>query len=1473
MKIRYKALLAAAMIGSFAFLSMGCGSNNARASRETPVAEEAGTQGVVNAGGWNITVEEALSSPSLENVSVSLGYSDVETSDFLKEAGEGNTFCLIKLLIEKEGTTEAIEWKNLRLTDGDGNEYSRMDDAFLTDLGMLRMSGSTVNFGENEGWIAFEIKENASDLTLSYPFEAGSYEAKIAPGSDLSTAMTGAEKEADTDDNLIVETDFFESQEGIDQDLAEEAEAGHTFEEPNVILNPYGTSPLSAVVVFTTDSSIGGTITVKGKAEEDDITAEFPEGTSHIVPVYGLYNGDTTQVELTLTDGRSTTLEVTTEEQALNVGDISVEMLDESAYDYSKLTLACSSGGALYALDSKGDVRWYYNDCGALGVHQLENGHLMVPTAYTLRTTYYKSGLKEIDFSGKVYNEYAIPGGMHHDFYEMSNGNLLVASDSQDLSAVEDHVVEIDVDNGQVVWELNMADILDITDGASASNLTDGGEEIDWFHNNGVWYDESNDLVLMSARHVDAIVAVHKSDKTLAWILGDPNGWTTVDKSYFFTPVGDNFEWQYAQHQVTMLDNGDIMLFDNGTAKVKKVNGENQVSGDDIYSRAVVYRINTEDMTIEQVFEYGKERGPEWYSDWISGSVSLDGTDGNLWITAGSNLYDPETGSHDFKPSDMFKQGLIKTTHINQVVKGELAYEMVISGEAVGALTYRSFPVDMYPDVAQQDVNTKGDLLGSLGEKTALEKGVSLDGAKELDLTGWNFTLDSSKFTLAGSYTTQTGAEELKEGYLVLANGDEQKVYAIAQIGSEAEEATNVNVTGWTSTDGLEGNVYDIYLVLDGETYQTGKRVQIDYQITHYEADGTDYFGYYDTVADVDVDLLETTNVYENTKSSQITEASMEREETLVDSSLIIDAEIEEELKNKEHTWENPMVLMNPYKISPLTAVIVFHTEESYGVGVTVAGKESANDISGEIDAATAHRVPIVGLYPGEENQVTLELLNEEGEVVESQIISIETDSLPEEFDEEVEVIQSSGESAFGLTMVYGQKALMPYAMDSAGDIRWYLTRETGNYGLYNLSNNRFIFQEENVTVPTMEKPQTTNMYEMDYLGRTYNMYYVANGSHHEVIEKEPGGNLLTLSGTLGSHIEDYIVELDRETGEVVQSLDLAEIFGTTYVNKVDWAHINTVSYNPEEHTILISARNLHSAMKIHWDTKELKWILGNPKFWENTEFAEYVLEPLSEFDWHYCQHTAYEIGADLDNNPDTIQVSIYDNHWQNYRRVSFFDNLENSYAKVFAIDEENMTVDLLKQFESVLSIITSNAIYDEDSNHVFAMSGHVYEEEREGMLYEYDYETGELLNQTSVKSRFYRATEMNLDWNDLAQPMDADENYIKGNLRPAVELDGVIETEAEELPVEVKEEGLAFKLVGNVLYMNAPDHRVSQVIMESDDHTYVYDMTDIKQTVERYMRYVSNIPIPLTTLESGDYQIKVVYKNQYYNTGETFRK
>ncbi len=149
------------------------------------LAEESESEGEDDAladetvAGWHIVVEDMQVSDSLENVSVSLGYTGVETNDFSMAAEDGDTFCLLKLLIEKDGSTEIIDWESMILTDEEDNEYFRMEDDFISDLGMNRMPGTSLNFGSNEGWIAYEIPDDASGLVLTYKFDEDTFTCEL----------------------------------------------------------------------------------------------------------------------------------------------------------------------------------------------------------------------------------------------------------------------------------------------------------------------------------------------------------------------------------------------------------------------------------------------------------------------------------------------------------------------------------------------------------------------------------------------------------------------------------------------------------------------------------------------------------------------------------------------------------------------------------------------------------------------------------------------------------------------------------------------------------------------------------------------------------------------------------------------------------------------------------------------------------------------------------------------------------------------------------------------------------------------------------------------------------------------------------------------------------------------------------------------------------------------------------------------
>ena len=630
-------------------------------------------------------------------------------------------------------------------------------------------------------------------------------------------------------------------------------------------------------------------------------------------------------------------------------------------------------------------------------------------------------------------------------------------------------------------------------------------------------------------------------------------------------------------------------------------------------------------------------------------------------------------------------------------------------------------------------------------------------------------------------------------------------------------------------------------------------------------------YGYYDQKLKVSMDMDNTVSIGENDESATAVETEIPTEETRVAASYDIDQQLQAEQDNG-YTWEEPMVIQNPYQIAPLTAVVIFDTPEECGVRFTVKGKTEAADISGEVDPAVSHRVPIIGLYPNEENTVVLELLDENGKTTDSQEIKITTDSLPETLDDVIRPVKTSGKSAYELTMVYGQKTIFPFAYDCMGDIRWYMNTKVKASGIFPLANNRMIVQDTAAQVPSADKPQTTNFYEMDYLGRAYTMYYVSGGIHHEVIEKEPGGNLLVLSSSLDGHIEDKIQELDRQTGEVVNELVMGDILKCKYENIVDWTHLNTVSYQPETDTIIISPRNLESVIKLNWTTKEIQWILCDPRFWEGTEYEKYVLQPEGDFNYHFQQHTAYQVSTDLDGNPDTVEISLFDNHFVKVRKAdlsSYYDNTKESYLVVYSVNEKEGTVQQIKKIPTVWSRITSSTIYDEASNHIFGMCGHVKgtKDKRYGMTYEFDYDTEEILNQFSIKTTFYRASEMKIDYNDLAAPMELDDNYIRGELLQPTKTWKWFWTKKPEQTLE--NEDITFHLTGQVLYVGTYDHQISQIIFHGKDNTYVYDTTNMRLHKKSYLKFYEHIPVPLQGLDADEYEIYVMYQDEFYDTAQ----
>ena len=400
-----------------------------------------------------------------------------------------------------------------------------------------------------------------------------------------------------------------EKQGDLEDDFTSE---GYTIDNPKIIVNPYEISPLTALVIFETEEEVSPTVTVVGEDEHSTFTHTFDANTVHYLPIYGLYADTSNEVIISYGDVEK---KVAIKTEALPDDFIMPTRVEaqKSKLDNELYFFSPSSSGYTCAYDVNGDVRWYLTINALWDINRLDNGHLMVSTERLVNSPYYMSGLYEMDLLGKIYTEFSLEGGYHHDYFELPSGNLLVASNdfNNDDGTVEDVIVELDRNTGKIVKTWDLKDILNMEDGKS-ENWT----QYDWFHNNSVWYDEATNSITLSGRHQDAVINIDYETGELNWIIGDPTNWSEEYQKYFFTPVGDDFEWQWSQHAAMITPEGYVFILDNGNNKSKIE--EEYVPAEDSYTRGVMYKIDTDKMTIEQIWEYGKERGSEFYSPYIS---------------------------------------------------------------------------------------------------------------------------------------------------------------------------------------------------------------------------------------------------------------------------------------------------------------------------------------------------------------------------------------------------------------------------------------------------------------------------------------------------------------------------------------------------------------------------------------------------------------------------------------------------------------------------------------------------------------------------------------------------------------------------------------------------------------------------------------------------------------------------------------
>lgn len=397
-------------------------------------------------------------------------------------------------------------------------------------------------------------------------------------------------------------------------------------------------------------------------------------------------------------------------------------------------------------------------------------------------------------------------------------------------------------------------------------------------------------------------------------------------------------------------------------------------------------------------------------------------------------------------------------------------------------------------------------------------------------------------------------------------------------------------------------------------------------------------------------------------------------------------------LKSGEYTEDNIYVQLDPYDASPLSALLLFQTEDAMTVDISVAGKDEATTIKNSFDDyETDHNIPVLGLYPDTENEVTVTLTDESGNSMEKKV-TIKTGTLAKSI-ANIEVKEADttkmelGDSELTFVVPSTKRA---YAFDANGDVRWYSTRYNSHI-FKELTNGNLLY----LTKESNDADTYNVLLETDYLGKIYHRYDFSSSSaandtgksegemtviHHDGIEL-PSGNFLLTVNDGSNYIEDTMIELNRETGEIEKTIDLKDILPEAFYEdydstsredgKVDWFHQNSVEYDEADNSIIISGRHQDTIMKIDYDTSEIKWIMGDSSGWPES-YQKYFLK--GDVKASGGQHAAIVL-SDQDDNDETTDILYYDNNIS-VTRGDEVTSEQYSEARQVRINEAEMTIE-----------------------------------------------------------------------------------------------------------------------------------------------------------------------------------------------------
>lgn len=431
--------------------------------------------------------------------------------------------------------------------------------------------------------------------------------------------------------------------------------------------------------------------------------------------------------------------------------------------------------------------------------------------------------------------------------------------------------------------------------------------------------------------------------------------------------------------------------------------------------------------------------------------------------------------------------------------------------------------------------------------------------------------------------------------------------------------------------------------------------------------------------------------------------------------------ELEKKKESQEYTLSNMLIEYNPFGTNTQSLYVYFETDSAVKVSYTIHVKEDdiadfSRNVYQDEEYQKEHEFQVIGLIPDTENTITFYITNEDGSTDTKEIV-YEMGSLygEEAVQLDTDVKQSADKLEDGLYVVLGNDSTSMDFMyyDNNGVLR-------GEVPLLGYRSHRLIFDENSMYYSISEK----KMAQVNRLGQVTKVYDLGNYKlHHDYVFDENGNMLILATDTTQDSVEDIVLKLDVNSGEVTEVLDLGDLFGeykkTCVKNssdELDWMHINTIQYIGNG-SVLLSSRETSTIIKVDniYDGPVVSYMIGEKDFWKDTSYVSLLLNKKGDFTIQGGQHTiTYETDESLadgqyylymfDNNIG-ISETRPDYDWSSIGlKVSSAVDGKNSKYYKYLVDENEGTFELVDSFKVPYSGYVSSA--QETGDNVLVDSG-----------------------------------------------------------------------------------------------------------------------------------------------------------------------